>query len=306
MSSVAAQQVDDKQRGRLVRRFGTGALNWLDGLPGLVSELADDWGFTVEGIGPHGQTSVVLRCRRADGTAAILKVSPEPALIGAEGRVLAVWEHTRRVPRVYEVDARRGGILMEAIEPGTTIAASGAVPSMERISSFVNELHGIRVAESARWELHPLDSWVNFLFDTWERARVEGPAADVVPAPFMHHGHSLARGLACEGEHTVPLHGDLHPGNILDGGAGRGLVAIDPRGCLGDAAYDVIDWAIWKAESLTEVEERCAALAAGIGVPYQRLANWCTAFGPIFATALANRGRVDTPEFKVVMELAAV
>ncbi|MEY9215413.1 aminoglycoside resistance protein [Thermobifida halotolerans] len=305
MNDVTAKPIDDKQRDRLVRRFGTGALHWLDGLPSLVSDLAADWNLTVEGIGPHGQTSVVLRCRRADGTAAVLKVSPDPALIGAEGRVLNIWASTSRVPRVYEVDARRGGILMEAVEPGFTIAEIGVVPPMERISALINELHEIRIGASTRWELHPLGSRINFLFDLWERARAEGPAAELVPAPLMHHGHSLARGLAWEGDNAVPLHGDLHPGNILEGGAGRGLVAIDPRGCLGDAAYDAVDWAVWKATSLNEIEERCMVLAAGIGVPSQRLFRWCVAFAPVFATALANRGRADTQAFKVAMELSS-
>ncbi|TDQ47986.1 aminoglycoside phosphotransferase family protein [Actinorugispora endophytica] len=304
MSDVTAQLVDDKQRSRLVRRFGSGALNWLDGLPELVTELAERWAFTVEGGGPHGQTSVVVHCRRTDGTAAVLKVSPDPPLIAAEARVLAVWQPTRRVPGVYEVDARRGGILMEAIEPGRTIAETGTVPPMERISGLINELHEVQVTESALWELHPLDSRVNFIFDLWERARADGPAADFVPAPLMHHGHSLARGLACGDENVVPLHGDLHPGNVLDGGAERGLVAIDPRGCLGDAAVDAVDWAVWKAASLDEVNDRIAVLAPGIGVPSQRLLRWCVAFGPVFATALANRGRANSAEFKVVMELA--
>ncbi|EOR70454.1 aminoglycoside phosphotransferase family protein [Thermobifida fusca] len=288
-----------------MRRFGAGALHWLDGLPRLVTELMDEWGCTVEGRGPHGQTSVVFRCRRADGTPAILKISPDPALIGAEGRVLALWASTDRVPKVYAVDTERGGILLEAIEPGFTIAELGTVPPMEQISSLITELHSIPLSDAQRQELHPLISRVNFLFDLWERARVEGPAADLVPAPFMHHGHALARTLAWEEENAVPLHGELHPGNILDGGVRRGLVAIDPRGCLGDPAYDAIDWAVWQTESLAEIEERCMVLAAGIGVPHQRLFRWCVAFAPIFATALANRGRADTVAFKVAMELCA-
>ncbi len=304
VNDVIAKPVDDKQRDRLVRRFGTGALHWLDGLPGLVSELTEEWGCTVEGMGPHGQTSVVFHCRRADGSAAVLKASPDPALIDAEGRVLAFWASTSRVPEVYEVDAKRGGILMEAVEPGFTVAEIGTVPPMEQISALITDLHSVGADESERWELHPLVSRVNFLFDLWERARTEGVAADLVPAPLMHHGHALARSLAWEGDNAVPLHGELHPGNILDGGVKRGLVAIDPRGCLGDPAYDAIDWAVWKAESLDEIEERCVVLAAGIGVPSQRLFRWCVAFAPVFATALANRGRADTQAFRVAMELA--
>jgi streptomycin 6-kinase len=37
------------------------------------------------------------------------------------------------------------------------------------------------------------------------------------------------------------LRGDLTPSNILDRGAGRGLVAIDPAPCVGNAAFDAVD-----------------------------------------------------------------
>ena len=53
MNNVVTQPIDDKQQERLVRRFGAGALHWLDGLPRLVTELMDEWGCTVEGRGPQ-------------------------------------------------------------------------------------------------------------------------------------------------------------------------------------------------------------------------------------------------------------
>src|SRR5205807_4200451 len=42
----------------------------------------------------------------------------------------------------------------------------------------------------------------------------------------------------------VLLHGDLHPGNVLDGGPVRGLVAIDPMVCVGDPCFDAVDFAL--------------------------------------------------------------
>src|SRR5260370_961646 len=52
------------------------------------------------------------------------------------------------------------------------------------------------------------------------------------------------------------LHGDLTPGNILDGGARRGLVAIDPAPCLADAAFDAVDLILWQADGLGTIEAR--------------------------------------------------
>ncbi|WP_285761908.1 aminoglycoside phosphotransferase family protein [Nocardiopsis ansamitocini] len=304
MNDVAAQLIDSGQRDRIVRRFGAGALNWLEGLPARAQELADDWELTLLGAAPHGQTSVVVRCRQSDGSAAILKLSPDPALIAMEGRTLGLWAPTRRVPDVYRVDPRRGGLLMEAIEPGDSIAQGGVLPPLTDIGELIAELHSVPAPESVLREMYPLDIRINFVFELWERRRAEGPAAEVVPASMVHHGHALARALACARENVVPLHGDLHPGNVLVGGPERGLVAVDPRGCVGDPAADAVDWAVWRAASVGEVRERVEILAPAIGVPPKRLMDWCRALAPLLAVGLADKEQTATPEYAAVVELA--
>ncbi|GAB3441286.1 aminoglycoside phosphotransferase family protein [Streptomonospora sediminis] len=304
MSDVTEQLVDEKQRKRLVARFGSGAVDWLAGLPALVEELAAQWKLTIDGPAPHGRTSVVLFCRRVDGTPAILKVSPDPGLGTSEARVLRLWEETGRVPAVWDVDADRGAVLLEAIGTGRTVALVGELPDMADIAALIADLHGVDVPCNELGELHPLDSRMNFLFDMWERERQNGPAADVIATSVLHRGHSRARDLSYGEEGVVPLHGDLHPGNILYGGSERGLVAVDPRACVGDGAFDAVDWALWQAESLEEVDRRVAVLSAGIGVPGDRLLAWCRASAPLLAVAQANRGRDSTAHFALLMELA--
>ncbi len=49
---------------------------------------------------------------------------------------------------------------------------------------------------------------------------------------------AVARDLLADPLDCVPLHGDLHHRNVLDGGA-RGWLAIDPKALLGERAYDV-------------------------------------------------------------------
>lgn len=66
------------------------------------------------------------------------------------------------------------------------------------------------------------------------------------------------------------LHGDLHLGNVLDGGPARGLVAIDPRACVGDPCFDAVDYALDGAGH-DGVGNRCAALAPVAGLDPGRL-----------------------------------
>jgi streptomycin 6-kinase len=48
---------------------------------------------------------------------------------------------------------------------------------------------------------------------------------------------AVARGLLATQHDVVPLHGDLHHANVLDGGA-RGWLAIDPKGLIGERTYE--------------------------------------------------------------------
>jgi len=77
---------------------------------------------------------------------------------------------------------------------------------------------------------------------------------------------------------------------VLDGGAVRGLVAIDPRPCVGDAAVDAVDWVFWAADDPSVWEPRSRHLAVALGLDHERLWAWCAAFAAMLATAKAARG----------------
>jgi len=76
----------------------------------------------------------------------------------------------------------------------------------------------------------------------------------------------------------APLHGDLHHGNLLDGGV-RGWLAIDPKGLTGDPACDYAIMLFWAgapdAVALPDlVAARIAPVAALAGLTSPRLTGW--------------------------------
>lgn len=302
MDDVTAQFVDDRQRLRLERRFGSQVDEWLTELPSIVGGLASEWRLAIEGPAPHGRTAVIICVRCSDGTQGVLKLSPDSSLAVTEARILRMWEATGDVPKVWKVDEERGAILMEWIA-GDPVSAGGVVPPMEAIGSLIARLHSVEVPQEDLDELRPLMSRVQFVFDLWNRERLEGPAAGMVSASAMHQGYGWARDLANGTVDVVPVHGDLHPGNVIDGGA-RGLVAVDPRACLGDGAVDAVDWAMWKATNLIEVVHRVDVLSNALGVDGDRIMAWVRAFAPCLAVAKANRGHVGTEEFDMLIELS--
>lgn len=298
--------VDEDHLVLLEERFGVGARHWASGLPQRLTAVAERWKITFTGVRHGGRTSVIFGCQRVDGTACMVKVGPDAGLIAGEARMLRLWEGSRRVPRVLEVDPTAGVLLQEAIEPGDSVAERGTVPDMAEISDLLSELHEVRLNDREIAQLRPLIGRIHFLYDHWEQRRVTGPAADRVSPALLHRGLGLARALADAQETLVPLHGDLHAANVLYGGPERGLVVVAPQGCLGDPAFDAFDSALWKAESRDEVDRRVRVLAPGIGTTEERLLAVCTAMAPLLAVVRCTYGDATEAHLRTLLELADV
>jgi streptomycin 6-kinase len=278
-------------RRRLLARFGAQVEPWWERLPGAIDDLAARWELVMGAAVGRGNTSLVVRCRRRDGRPAVLKLTPDVELGAAEAAALRHWEPSGRVPAVWGDDAALGALLLEAIPDETPLAERRAAAGLDEVASLIDDLHrggGPAVADG--WER--LAERVEFIFGHWvERHRRGGEVVTrAVPVDRLRRGQLLARELAADAGERVLLHGDLHPGNVLDGGAGRGLVAIDPRPCVGDAAVDAVDWVFWAADDPGTWERRSRDLAAALGLDRERLWGWCAAFAAMLATARAARG----------------
>jgi streptomycin 6-kinase len=281
----------DATRGRLLARFGTRVEPWWERLPEDIAELAKRWELVVGDAVGRGNTSLVVRCRRADGRAAVLKLTPDAQLGGAEASALRSWESSRRVPLVWGYDAPLGALLLEAIPSETPLSERRVGVTLDEVANLIGELHRSGTAVVADGVMS-LAARVEFIFEHWvERHRRRGELVTrAVPVDRLRRGHELARGLTADARAPVLLHGDLHPGNVLDGGVARGLVAIDPRPCVGDAAFDAVDWVFWAVDDPGAWEPVSRDLALALSLDHERLWAWCTALAAMLAAAKAARG----------------
>ena len=302
MSDVTERWVGEAQRRRMERRFGAHVGDWLAELPATLRKLATEWDLTLQGPAPAGRTSVVVYVTLPDGLQGALKLSPDHGLARSEAQMLRMWAECGRVPEVWGMDRDHGAILMERVQ-GRPLSAGEVLPPMATIGTLIRELHSVDGEPEHLAELRPLMARVQFIFEMWGRERAEGEAADVVPPTLVHQGFNRARELAHDDVDVVPLHGDLHPGNVIDGGA-RGLVALDPRACAGDGAVDAVDWLMWRITDPAQAQRRAEELADAMDVDAGRMLDWARAFAPCLAVAMVNRGRHRSKEFDTVMELA--
>jgi streptomycin 6-kinase len=296
-----APSIDAGARQRLSARFGGEIEGWFHELPGVLIAVAERWGFEFGPAIPRGTVSVVFRCRMANGRAAVLKASPDRARLAYEAAALEGWDgvHT---PAVLALDEQLGALLIEAIEPGTPLVVSTAYPELERVTALMSSLHGSGVPRPS----YPrVEQRVASLFDSSAKLYERCPALTaLIPPALYDRGRRLATRLAQDTSPIGLLHGDLTPSNILAGGAERGLVAIDPAPCLGDAAFDAIDLILWQADDLETIDGRIERLAAATGMDAERLLGWCVAFAAMTALELASQVTGRRARIEALLELA--
>jgi streptomycin 6-kinase len=277
---------------------------WWERLPEVPAALAERWELVIDDAVGRGNTSLVVRCRRGDGRPAVLKLTPDAGLAAAEASALRRWESSRRVPLVWGHDAASGALLLEAIAGETPLSESRIPVGLDEVAKLIGDLHHSGASVLADGVVS-LAERVEFIFEHWvERHGRRGEVVTgAVPVDRLRRGHDLARELAADTGVPALLHGDLHPGNVLDGGAVRGLVAIDPRPCVGDAAFDAMDWVFWAVDDPRVWEPRSRELAAALGVDHERLWAWCAAFAAMLAAGKAARG-ADADQIAALLALA--
>jgi streptomycin 6-kinase len=82
------------------------------------------------------------------------------------------------------------------------------------------------------------------------------------------------------------LHGDIHHGNVLDGGE-RGWLAIDPKGLLGERTFDFVN-ILRNPDAATALspgrfDRQAAVLAEAAALDRRRLLQWTLAFAGLSA-----------------------
>ncbi|MCE6998908.1 aminoglycoside phosphotransferase family protein [Saccharothrix sp. S26] len=260
---------------RLTRRFGPSVAEWCARVPQQAAGAAARWDLVLGDVMPPGASSVVVACARG-GVPLALKLSPDPVFLAEQASALRHFAPSGRVPAVVaEAD---GALLMEAVQPGTPADELPTPPSPRQWADLVRTLHAAPAPD------HPWRSLRARCEEAYARIgrRLPEPSvADHISTETWTRAQHRCRALL-DTQPQVLLHGDLHLGNVLDGG--RTLVAIDPRPCVGDPCFDVVDYAL-AAAGHEGVPARATAVARAASLDPDRLHEWCRALAPMIAIA---------------------
>ena len=216
-----------------------------------------------------------------DGAPAMLKVP-----VSAEERLgarLMGWYGGHGAARVLAIDDE--AILLERLVGSRSLAAmarGGEDEAATRILCGVAaRLHEPGAAPPPA-SLVPLTVWFKAL-----------PIAAERHGGVLALAWSVAQTLLASPQDEVPLHGDLHHGNVLDGGA-RGWLAIDPKGLLGERGFDYANMVcnpdLATATAPGALIRRARIIAAAADFDMERYLNWVLAWAGLSAAWLLNDG----------------
>ncbi|WP_329639661.1 aminoglycoside phosphotransferase family protein [Phenylobacterium sp.] len=156
---------------------------------------------------------------------AMLKIATSQAEI--DGAATMAWWAGGGAARVLAFE--RDALLLERLPARRSLVAMAQdgldEDALRILCTVADDLHAPRDAPPPR-SLHPLDGWL--------RALAPAAAAHGGVLNASLHATNL---LLAQPREVAVLHGDLHHENVLDGDD-RGWLAIDPKGVLGERAYD--------------------------------------------------------------------
>ena len=257
-----------------VSLHGEAGTAWLNRLPALTQELEERWSLSVGPPFPNLSYNWVAPAVREDGTPAVLKLSfPGEKEFRTEAEALEAFDGGG-ICRLLGVDLDRGAMLLERLEPGRPLAAVGDDEEATAIAAGVMK---------KLWRPAPPDHGLPLVSDWargFERLRGRfGGGTGPMPARLVEEAESLfADLLASQGEPLL-LHGDLHQENILSAGREPWL-AIDPKGVVGEAAYDTAALLHNPVRALNTPDprgltrRRLDALSGELGLDRDRVRAW--------------------------------
>jgi streptomycin 6-kinase len=254
--------------------FGEAGARWLERLPAIIGTCARQWSLSV---GPPVESlsyNYLAPAVQADGRRVMLKIGvPNPEL---ESEIKALIHFAGRGSvQLLAVDHQRGALLLERLEPGTSLLEVADDEQATCIAAGVMQ---------HLW--HPVEPHPAFPTVTrWAaglermRRRFDGGTGPL-SARLVDKAEQLFAELLVSMDDPVLLHGDLHHANVLRAEREPWL-AIDPKGVIGEPAYEPGAWlrnlrpALLAGSRAHEVMARHVdILAAELGLDRGRLLAW--------------------------------
>ncbi|AEV87389.1 aminoglycoside/hydroxyurea antibiotic resistance kinase [Actinoplanes sp. SE50] len=258
---------------RVAQCWGAPGTRWLADLPEIATRVLHDWDLHLDRPCPLS-LNWVTRVRRADGSAAVLKMGiPGADHLSDEAAALEFFAGRGAVSMLAH-DAARGAILLEEVRPGRP--ARSLVPDRDEdaTAALIGVIRGLHRPAPPGIALPELAARRATFDEHLRRFPDDGP----LPRHLVERAGRLLTELCETAIERVVLHGDLHHDNVLAAGREPWLV-IDPHGLTGDPGYEIgamlyNPYPMDDDTVLRLVPGRIEQLADGLDIPIERVVAW--------------------------------
>ncbi|MGB9753973.1 aminoglycoside phosphotransferase family protein [Roseiflexus castenholzii] len=260
-------------RRAIIELYGEAGSIWLAQLPSLLEILAESWSLTILPPFPNLTYHYVAPAIRDHDEPVILKVGvPNPELT-AEIEVLR-WYDGRGCARLIATDEARGALLIERLLPGTPLR--DLEPDDSTILIAAEIMRHIWRPAPAEHQFPTTAAWGKGFV---RMRRTFNGGSGPFPSALTDAAERLYAELDASSAPSVVLHGDLHQENVLTAQRAPWL-AIDPKGVVGEPAYEVgallRNPPSWRTPAELErlMARRIDLLAETLGFERERIAGW--------------------------------
>lgn len=252
----------------ITQTYGAKGDKWLKSLPQLVDRYARVWGLRdLEPLENLTYSYVVAGYQENEQV--ILKLRPDPRELDREVAALQAFDGFGGV-RI--LDRERGALLLEQAKPGVSLKSyfpNDDLRAMEIACGVMARLGQAPIPP----RFPNLEAWLKPLDGDWE-------------VPNLSQVRQLRDQLLKSAPAPVFLHGDLHHDNILS--HGKGWVVIDPKGIVGDPAYEIgslirnpMPDLLDQPNAADLIVHRIKHCAHHLDLDLQRIRDWCLVQGAL-------------------------
>lgn len=277
----------------IIHLYGEKGKQWLDSLPKLITQVKVAYGLS--DLKPVNNLSYNYVLSGFQGSEPIiLKLSLDIDGLRREAVALMALKGFGVVKILSE---NAGLLLLERATPGVSLKSYFPEKDDEAIHITVNvikRLHNALVSSSHAFP-HIRD-WLEAL---------DGDLK--IPAKTLEKARQLRSQLLETSKSYVLLHGDLHHNNILQNG--DGWVVIDPKGVMGEPAYEIAAFIrnpmpelLNHSDAANIIHNRITRFAKFLELPSERILKWCFV-QVVLAWIWAIEDGCDDAYFKNLTEL---
>jgi streptomycin 6-kinase len=294
-------KISKQFKQRILAVGGQAAQQWLDELPRLIEELSARWQLRLGEPFAAMAYNYVAPASRVDGSAVVLKISPPAGEYADQALALRSFAG-RGVSLLLEDWPEKQAMLIERLQPG----------------HFIFDLEDDEVAtrEAAKvmrqmWTEPPAQnnlSTVRGWGEGFKRVReLSKMGKESFPQELLDRAEGVYFDLLSSNGPDRLLHGDFHHWNLISAQR-QPWLAIDPKGLVGEAEYDLGAWlrnAFPADESIESLKayttRRINQFSAELGFDRQRVRAWGYSQSVLSA---AWDYEVDLPEWRAGIKIA--